>query len=182
VDLNRGTASNAYAPVLYWDSGMPPFTGTLPSKDPTLQNGSGISWTLPNGLAQGYIQNWSFGVQRELLRQITIEANYVGTKGTRLPGGTYHLAALFNMTPSRYLAWVTPSTTTLTFIPNSKPYPSFEGTVNQALRPFPQYQSINLTGFHVGSSIYHSHASTGAKTTRLREDWGSSWPILFRRH
>src|SRR5206468_5722909 len=70
VDLNRGTASNAYAPVLYWDSGMPPFTGTLPSKDPTLQNGSGISWTLPNSLAQGYIQNWSFGVQRELLRQI----------------------------------------------------------------------------------------------------------------
>jgi Carboxypeptidase regulatory-like domain/TonB dependent receptor len=156
VDINRGAAPNAYAPVLYWDNGMPPFTGTLPSKDPTLQNGSNISWTLPSSLAQGYIQNWNLGVQRELLRQTTVEVNYVGTKGTRLPGGSYHLAALFNMTPSQYLALGDALYDDINAHPELRPYPSFEGTVNQALRPFPQYQGISLTGFNVGSSIYHA--------------------------
>jgi hypothetical protein len=157
VDLNRSDAPNAFDPVLYWDNGMPAFAGKLPSKDPTLQNGSNIAWTLPNSLAQGYVQHWNFGVQRELPRQTTVEVNYVGTKGTRLPGGTYHLAALFNMTPSRYLALGDALYDNINDHPEiAKPYPSFEGTVNQALRPFPQYQGISLTGFNVGSSIYHA--------------------------
>lgn len=157
VDLNRGVAPNAFDPVLYWDAGMPPFSGELPRKDPTLQNGSGISWTLRDSLAQGYIQHWNFGIQRELPRQTSFEINYLGTKGTRLPAGTYTTAQLFNMTPTRFLALGDTLYDDINNHPEiPTPYPSFEGTVNQALRPYPQYSGISLTGMNAGSSIYHS--------------------------
>jgi len=32
-----------------------------------------------------YIQQWSFGLQRELTRDLVVEATYLGSKGTRLP-------------------------------------------------------------------------------------------------
>ncbi len=161
VDLNRGIAQNlngnAFDPVLKWDNGMPSFQGQLPSKDPTLQNGSGISWTLPNSLAQAYTQHWNFGIQRELTRQTTLEVNYIGTKGTRLPAGTYTMAALFDMTPSRFLPLGDALYEDINSHPEiPKPYPSFEGAVNQALRPYPQYTGISLTGMNSGSSIYHA--------------------------
>ncbi len=156
VDLNRGTAPNGFDPVLYWDNGMPAFQGPLPSKDPTLQNGSGISWTLPNSLAQAYTQHWNFGVQRELTRQTTLEMNYIGTKGTRLPVGTYTTAQLYNMTPSRFLALGDTLYDNINNHPELRPYPGFQGTVNQALRPYPQYTGISLTGMNSESSIYHS--------------------------
>lgn len=39
----------------------------------------------------------------------------------------------------------------------SAPYPGFTGPLNQALRPFPQYQGLDLTrSDNVGSSTYHS--------------------------
>ena len=37
-----------------------------------------------------------------------------------------------------------------------KPYPSFTGSVAQALRPYPQYQNIVVWGAQFGSSNYHA--------------------------
>jgi hypothetical protein len=34
-----------------------------------------------------YIQNWNLEIQREVARNKTVEARYLGTKGTKLPGG-----------------------------------------------------------------------------------------------
>src|SRR5207245_7942679 len=80
----------------------------LPDKDPTQVNGSGISYTLPNSIRQGYLQHWNFGIQRELWSQTMIQVDYVGVHGTRLPSGSpagnCHLPCLFNMTPASYLS------------------------------------------------------------------------------
>jgi len=150
-----------YDPVLNWDNGYPAFNGTLPSKDPALQNNNGVSWTLPGSLAQGYVQNWNFGVQRELFKSTTIEANYIGNKGTRLPtgqpSGNCYLPCLYNALPSSYLSLGDTLRDDISLHPEiPKPFPSFQGTVAQALRPYPQYTTIGLTGYNVGSSTYNA--------------------------
>jgi hypothetical protein len=162
VNVSRSDAPNGFDPALYWETGMPPFSGQLPIKDPTLQNNNNIAYTLPDSLRQYYYQNWSVGVQRELPFQNSLEVNYVGTKGTRLPIGQAaseygYLQFLYNMTNPRYLALGDALYDDINAHPEiPKPYPSFEGTVNQALRPYPQYQNIGVTGLNIGSSIYHS--------------------------
>jgi Carboxypeptidase regulatory-like domain/TonB dependent receptor-like, beta-barrel len=160
--VSRADAANAFAPALEWENGMPPFSGTLPSKDPTLQNGGNIAYTLPDSLRQLYYQNWTMSVQRELPGQNSLEVSYVGTKGTRLAIGQAaseyaYLPTLYNTTPIRYLSLGDALYDDIGAHPEiSKPYPSFQGTVNQALRPFPQYQNVSVTGLNIGSSIYHS--------------------------
>jgi hypothetical protein len=37
-----------------------------------------------NNLRNPYSQNWNFGVQHEVMKNLLVEANYVGSKGTRL--------------------------------------------------------------------------------------------------
>ena len=162
VNVSRSDAPNGFDPALYWENGMPPFQGQLPIKDPTLQNGNNIAYTLPDSLRQFYYQNWSVGIQRELPFQNSLEVNYVGTKGTRLPIGQAaseygYLQHLYNTTPIRHLGLGDALYDDISAHPEiPKPYPSFEGTVNQALRPYPQYQNISVTGLNIGSSIYHS--------------------------
>jgi hypothetical protein len=162
VDLNRSQVSNGFAPVLYWDQGMPPPNSTqLPDKNPTQLNGSSISYTLPDSLAQAYLQHWNFGVQRDLGKETALELDYVGVKGTRLPSGSpagnCHLPCLFNMTPTRYLPLGDALLDDIGQHPEiPKPFPSFTGTVAQALRPYPQYTSFGLTGYNVGQSNYNA--------------------------
>ena len=124
-------------------------------------NGSGISYTLPDSIRQGYLQHWNFGIQRELWKQTMIQVDYVGVKGTHLPtgspAGNCHLPCLFNMTPARYLSLGDTLRDDLNNHPEiPKAYPDFQGTVNQALRPYPQYTTIGLTGFNVGNSTYNA--------------------------
>jgi hypothetical protein len=162
LDLNRSRVSNGYDPVLYWDKGMPPAPNvTLPNTDPTQVNGSGISYTLPNSIRQGYLQHWNFGIQRELGKETMIQVDYVGVHGTRLPSGSpagnCHLPCLFNMTPASYLSLGDTLRDDINNHPEiPKPYADFQGTVNQALRPYPQYTGIALTGYNVGSSSYNA--------------------------
>src|SRR5207247_4665107 len=77
VNLARGTSPTGFSldPVTYWTGlksaplpaaaqvGVPPFSGTLPTRDPTAANGSGIDFLPRKSLAQPYTQNWSAGLQ-----------------------------------------------------------------------------------------------------------------------
>ena len=64
--------------------GLPPFTGTLPDRDPASQNGNVLDFLTRNSLAQPYTQNWSLGFQYQLPHEVMLEADYVGAKGSRL--------------------------------------------------------------------------------------------------
>ena len=155
ISLSRSRAPNAFDPVLYWDSGFPSLGVQLPVKDPTLNNDGDISYTEPGSLKQPYYQHFNLSLQRELPWQTSIELGYVGTKGTRLPLGT--LRNFFNMLDSRFLSLGDTLLDDISDHPEiRKPYPSFEGTVQQALRPFPQYQGVSITGYNQGSSTFHS--------------------------
>jgi len=52
--------------------------GSIPLINCSTQN------TVDQNLVNPYVQTWSIGVQRELSRNLMVEVNYVGTKGTKL--------------------------------------------------------------------------------------------------
>lgn len=59
----------------------PAFATTLPESDFTFA--SGVYGINPN-LRQPYVQNWTFGIQREIAPNTVFEARYVGNKSTRM--------------------------------------------------------------------------------------------------
>ncbi|MBI3684100.1 MAG: TonB-dependent receptor [Acidobacteria bacterium] len=101
----------------------------------------------------GYIQQWSFGLQRAFGRAWTVEAVYVGSKGTRLSVGGGNFDA--NQLPPQYLS--------LGFsLQDQVTNPLFDRGVfgrtvarQQVLRPFPAYQGVTYLAPRWGSSIYH---------------------------
>lgn len=92
VAVNAPTPRNFADPF----SGASPFTGNL---DPTSR--------FPNLLSLNVIdpnyespdaQQWNLSVQREITKNFVIEASYVGTKGTHLPGTRVLNTAVFSPT------------------------------------------------------------------------------------
>jgi hypothetical protein len=178
------TAGGTLDPRFYWSGltgaslpagavlGVPQFTGVIPDVSPTVRNGNSIDFLLRNSLAQPYQQSWSFGFQYQLPKDILFEANYVGSKGTRLLNSTYGLLA--NQAPSRYMALgdilgddlatdLADPTTAAILAANGithLPFSTFEDgsdtTVGQAVRPFPQYTAVTNNSLNNGDSTYNA--------------------------
>lgn len=144
----------AEEPVAYLHDRYPDFAGTLPNKDPSLNNGMGVNYFAPDSNRLGYVQNWTFGFQYQLPRFFVLEVNYIGNKGTRLEAeGLDNL----NLLPVSYLDYgqrLTDPWTAASGIP--QPFPGFSGTILQALRPFPQYTGIGQQFANFGTSSYNS--------------------------
>ncbi len=149
-------------PSYLWDTPYPPFTQKLPNTDPAQRNGTSIGYYLPETKRFPYVQNWNLGVQYELPWEAKLEINYVGNKGTRLNEPQY-LFSLNQVDPK----WLSLGDALLDPISKhpeiKKPYPSFSGTVAQALRPFPQFRDITTHRLNNGWSTYHSLQITGTK-------------------
>ncbi|HEY4382838.1 MAG TPA: carboxypeptidase-like regulatory domain-containing protein [Acidobacteriaceae bacterium] len=117
-----------------------------------------------------YAANWNVGIERQLMRNVTLEVNYVGTQGHFLPPAGngargywaneldpmyYSLGTLLNATP-------TPSNLAAAqaIIPSVKlPYATFGGsggTIAQMLRPFPQYSGVSDTYGNIANSNYNA--------------------------
>ncbi len=111
-----------------------------------------------------YLQNWIIGMQREVPAGIVISASYVGNKVTRMPSG---LENLNQLNPS-YLSL---GDTLLADVYSPEalaagvhaPYPGFQGSVAQALRPYPQYQNIISNFNESGASNYNAFQLTAQK-------------------
>jgi len=149
--------NSGITPAFILDQGFPPFTGQLPYRDPALKNGQVGDYMSGSGGKQAYQSAWQLSIQRELPKSIFLDIAYVGNKGTHLPANLEN----FNQVPSRYLSLGallnqpigSPAAQAAGI---SAPYPGFTGTVAQALRPFPQYASINNAVQPIGNSSYHS--------------------------
>lgn len=148
--------------VYNWDSPYAAYTRTLPNTDPTLLNGQNISYYSPALNKMPYVGNWNLGIQYEIPWQTKIEANYIGNKGTRLNDADY-LTSNNQVHPS-YLSLGDTLLDNISLHPEiRKPYPSFNGTVARALRPFPQYEAIETHRNNDGWSSYHSLQLTVTK-------------------
>jgi len=130
--------------------------------------GQGVSFFNTNP-KNGYMQRWSFGLQRELPAGVVSEVSYVGNRGTKL-GVDYPL----NPMPIQYLSRSpVRDQGTIDYLSAKVPnpfYPLLPGTdlaaatVNrsQLLRPFPHFTGISVAQ-PVGYSWYHSLQATAER-------------------
>jgi hypothetical protein len=172
--------AGAAIPAFYVNNGrvgIPPFTGTLPDLSPDGANYRTIDFT-GRSSAQPYVQNWNFGVQYMLPSEILFEADYVGSKGTRLTA--FDIGQRADNVNTKYmgisqlgdyLTWdigdalddADAAAALAQFGITGRPFPSFEGTVSDSLRPFPQYTGIYDNFPNFGNSTYHSLQITGRR-------------------
>ncbi len=139
-----------------WDVGLPP-VGTAPPRTRSLANGNDVDYMQKIDGRDGYTMNWSLTVEQELPYRFVLETSYVGSSNVRI--GSNLLNA--NQVPSKYLS-LGPVLGDDIYSPAAAaagvkvPYAGFVGTVQQALRPFPQYTYINEKTQINGHSTYHS--------------------------
>ena len=69
------------SPTVYLRNGLP-VPVPLSLTDPAINGGSPMAY--PQNFQTPKIMQWSFGVQRELLRNLFLETDYVGTRGVEL--------------------------------------------------------------------------------------------------
>jgi hypothetical protein len=96
---------------------------------------------------------WSFGVQREIVRNLVVDVAYVGNRGVWLPSSgavNYNantpqslLAAGLDITTAadRAILAAPINSAAAGRFQNKLPYPGFTGTVAQSLRPYPQFNT-----------------------------------------
>lgn len=161
-----------------------------PSVYPLIVHGAGTTnnalQALDVNAARPPRQNqWSIGLQRELTRNLVIEASYVGNRGVWWPGP---LGLLNQISPATYAAYglhpytnaadnlLLSQTITSTNVTarglGSLPYPGFPttGTLNNSLRAFPQFSTsgpgntpLAVTGSPTGKTWYDSLQAKGTQ-------------------
>ncbi len=161
-------------PAFYWNGGLPAYQHT-PFIDPGY--GAGFTTTNPTGAVSipyaspdlaarpPYYMNWSFGLQRELTNNMTVGAAYSASVGHFLANGGDFGIWTNSIGPS-YLALgsllnlqATPANLTAAskIIPGiGLPFSNFQGTIAQALKPFPQYSGVTYYSGDLGNSTYNS--------------------------
>jgi hypothetical protein len=104
----------------------------------------------------GYVQQWNFGIQRQLLDGMTFEVAYAGSKGTHLVGGpqldqiptadlSLGLSALNKQVANPFYGIAQYGTLSLPTV-----------AVGQLLRPYPQYTGYTESNLGNRDYIYHS--------------------------
>ncbi|MBV9305908.1 MAG: TonB-dependent receptor, partial [Acidobacteriaceae bacterium] len=139
-----------------WDAGIPP-VGPAPARTRTIANGQPVQYMRPEDGKPGYVQTWSFTVERRLPWRVGLEGSYVGSSSVRIGANLLNP----NQVPSQYLS-LGPLLLADINSPQAVaagirvPYSGFTGTVAQALRPFPQFLTITDNTQNTGHQNYHS--------------------------
>jgi hypothetical protein len=155
-----------FQPALLLDSGIPAFPPP-PNLDPAQDNGGsgggfgGVTFLAPGYGRPGMVQNWDIEFEHQFTTDLMLSVAYVGSHGTHLRSS---VAQINNLNPQFFplgnALFQNIDTNTVGVLP---PFQQFEGLygpgqVSQALRPFPQYQSINTDCCleNLGQSTYNA--------------------------
>jgi hypothetical protein len=131
--------------------------GLLTAIGTGLSGGGGANSAFIPAQRVGYVQQWNFGVQREMPWQMAVEVAYIGNKGTKLvaAGGFEE-----NQLPPEVLAL---GNGLLQQVPNpffgvieSGALAQARTTVAQLLRRFPHFTALETLRPAAASSIYHA--------------------------
>ncbi|HWB86531.1 MAG TPA: TonB-dependent receptor [Bryobacteraceae bacterium] len=161
-------------PAFYWDGGVPPY------QQPPFINpgyGTGFTTTSPTGASTlsylnpaigakpPYSEYWNIGIQQTLTPNMTVGVAYAGNGGHFILGGG-GTGIWSNSMPLQYLALgpllgvqATPANVAAAkavFPEIALPFANYQGTINQMLKPFPQYSGINYLWGNRGNSNYNS--------------------------
>ena len=159
------------------DNGLPPYP-LPPQIDPAFSNNNNVDfWQLTDAARAPENLYWTFSVQRQVSSNTVIEAAYNATVGSRLQTGLVNLNQMPTPILDRLIAQYGP-TQALNILRSDissaaaqqagfrPPYANFTNpniqrsrTVNQAMRPYPQYLTISTGGQggdKSGHSTYHA--------------------------
>ncbi len=161
------------------DNGFPSNLVTIPPQiTPTLENGTNVQYMNPKGVELPRYQNWTVSVERQLTQNMMIDVAYVANHGTRLITGqplndiNENNPGILQLYPESQLTATVGTPAALGF---PAPYPGFSGTVAQALRPYPQYQSIPQFNGANGWSTYNSLQTTFRKNFSTGLQLTAAW-------
>jgi outer membrane receptor protein involved in Fe transport len=177
------SSADTFSPAYNWNNGVPSYAAP-PFLDPSLNagfvagrgNGGGVTYGDPDiGGRPPRYQNWNTGFQYQLTPGIAVGATYAGSRGDFLGGSGRGFFA--NQLDPRFLVLgnlLTQSATAANIaaaraiVPDvALPYPNFSGSIAQALRPFPQYNTVTDVYGNVAWSTYHSMQLTfGLRRTK----------------
>jgi hypothetical protein len=179
--------SNYGSPALYLKNGIQYTQAQLypTSLNPGIrpaygQLSSPTYWLDPNGGRPPRILSWSVGLQREITKDLAIDASYVGNRAAWLNANSMNNlnAISYQRIAAAGLSVTNPTDLTLLTSPlnsalaasmgySTPPYPSFPltATVAQALRPFPQFSTIPVDWSPLGDSWYNALQSKLTKRT-----------------
>jgi carboxypeptidase family protein len=156
IDVN--SLNNGVTPAYNWNNGFPPVFPSFPNFNPSIINGSGIAYYDPSDVKPARGQNISFGIEHELPGGIALRADYIANLMHGLP--TANLVQWNQLDPKYFslgnllLANISSPQAQAAGIPI--PYPGFNGSVAQALRPYPQFQDLPQHLAPAGDATYHS--------------------------
>jgi len=151
------STNSGITPAFVLDEGFPPFNITLPNTDPALNNGGTVTWVNSGVNKPAFMQSWTLDIQRELPFRIMLDAAYVGQTTTGLWTGLENI----NQAHPQYLSlgnllYADVDSPEAVAAGIQVPYPGFSGSVAQALRPYPQYTTINDFYQPTGYAVYHA--------------------------
>ena len=157
VSATPAYQSNGFTSSFNWDGGFPVPAGFQPPPvfAPDAFNNQNITYLTAADGRHARINNWTFNIQQELPGGFLFDIGYIGSYTDRL-----NARAPLNQVDPKYLSLGTllqrniadPSVVAAGF---TRPFPSFNGTLAQALRPYPQYLNIGQNYSAQGSSRYN---------------------------
>ncbi len=145
--------------------GVPTATGGV-NYSPSQLNGQSIPYSERGFGRPGFYQTYSATVEQQFATDLILTLGYLGSRGTHLGS---NLLSLNNINPSAFgLGYALNNTAT------TLPYTGFSGTVAQALKPFPQYTTINTAAF--GENL--GQLSYNALTAKLERRFHDGFNLL----
>ncbi len=154
-------SSDGFDPAYAVDGGVKPsIIGT--NLDPALfDNGNASAPTsFSNYIKPSYgrpaqVNQWNLQIQQELAKDMIMTLGYIGSAGSHLKSGIENIN---NIQPSNFSRGDALSNYNLGANGVASPYAAFNGNVQQALRPFPQYGFIatDCCLQNVGHSSYEA--------------------------
>ncbi|MCL4402220.1 MAG: TonB-dependent receptor, partial [Acidobacteria bacterium] len=160
-------AANALYPwkgLFNWDDGFPQDRYVPPTRNLSYADTLGPAYYVdPRYGIAPYIQQWNLNLQKQLPGKVLLDIGYIGNKGNKL---RHPALERINQTPASAISQYGANLPrTITSAADAArygvpyPYPGFTGTVNSALRQFPQLRSnstVNTIAGDDGFSNYHS--------------------------
>jgi len=164
------SVNNGVSPAFVLSQGPNANFSQTPDLSPTALNGQNATYYGPHVGAMPRTQQWSLSLQHQLTQNFLLEIAYVGVHNTRQVAP--NMVNINQVNPS-YLSLGTLLTESASSSAAQKagitlPYSGFSGTVAQALRPYPQYQTLTSQAAKVGASEYNG----GEVSLRKRTSFG----------
>ena len=158
------SSQDGFSPVYNWANQWPQNWARPPFIDPSFANGQTVAYLMRNAARPPQIASWTFSVQRQLARNLALEASYIGSKSTHLElGGS--LTTYLNVLDPEYLSFGSLlnqpiQSANAQAAGFTTPFSGFSllprNTVGQALRSYPQYANINMPYSPQGISSYNA--------------------------